>query len=162
MSVVDGQLIPTYEEVIWERTTESKMSTVISLLPVSLQSRMSPFRSSRRTASLGNLRMDGGGRLVCTSATTPTKPRPLSASVGADMAAIRGAASSGAVTPGSEGGEERARSGTVTPTMDVVMASGAGARGSRADSASGINWRYANQGEYICLVIRKGKRWLKC
>jgi hypothetical protein len=148
MSTRSVPFAPTYEEVIWERTTESRISTVISLLPMSLQSRMSPFKS-RRTASLGSLTTDG--RLVCTSASTPSlpseKPRSGLPGWGLTMRRSSGMVSSdGSTTPSSSDGEEAFSSGTVTPMREIALRPGSEPKGAGVGSPSGIRWKVANQG----------------
>lgn len=145
MSTGSAPFAPTYEEVIWERTTESRISTVISLLPMSLQSRMSPFKS-RRTASLGSLTTDG--RLVCTSSSTPSLPseKPRSG-WGLTMRRSSGMVSrDGSTTPSSCDGEEAFSSGAVTPMREIALRPGSEPKDAGAGSPSGIRWKVANQG----------------
>lgn len=143
MAAGSAPFAPTYDQVIWERTTECRMSTVISLLPVSLQSRMAPFRSFRRTASLGSLRADG--RLVCTSAAEKSPLSTAFAGVGegAPRVCQDGRSSTASVSDGEEGFS----SGAVTPMRGAVTPLSSISGGTGASTPSGIRWKMANQGE---------------
>ncbi|KAF7553076.1 hypothetical protein G7046_g7200 [Stylonectria norvegica] len=141
--------MPAFGEIKVDQITESKMSTVISMLPTSLQSRMGPIRFLRRSMSLHSLRT---GILV---SGPSQKPRPLSE---ADVSAL---------TRQSEGDETRDQSSTSLYTngetkmdspqpMSRVLYSELleDDRGARA--ASGIHWKFARQGTSLVSISVDG------
>jgi hypothetical protein len=125
--------IPIFEQVKWERTTESRISTVISMLPVSLQSRMGPLRHFRRSASLGNLRM-----VTDANGSAKARTRPLSATDVAGVPAKRG------LTRQAENME--VTGGSVANVVSIRLDTGDA--DIPAGHASGIRWRFAQQGKH--------------
>lgn len=61
------------QEIKWEQVTESKVSTVMAFLPISLQSRISPLRTLRRSMSLSSLKQRGQAALPSGS-QSPLRP----------------------------------------------------------------------------------------
>jgi hypothetical protein len=125
--------IPIFEQVKWERTTESRISTVISMLPVSLQSRMGPFRHFRRSASLGNLRM-----VADANGSAKARTRPLSAT---DVA---GVPSKRVLTKQAE--NVQVTGDSVADVLSIRLDTGDA--DIPAGTASGIRWRFAQQGTH--------------
>lgn len=137
MPPATGQPIPVYEEVKWERVTENKISTVMALLPASLQSRMGPFRSIRRSMSLYNLRTKGW------SDQSSPRGRPLSE---ADALALDGGVVSEIIEadPGRQTDVDQLQL-TAPQSRELYAEPGDGDVPSR--TASGIHWRFARQGK---------------
>lgn len=151
--------MPVVEEVKWERTTtESRISTVIGMLPASLQSRMGPLRTFRRTTSLGNIDLVEG---VTTSTKALSRPRPLSAAETQTMS----------VRDAEEVEEVESVSSAATKNSDSPSP---GSRdrdtGGTPVSSSRINWKLGLQGELhstssmpaLCgRLIRSCRKWAR-
>ena len=125
---------PMLEEVKWQWTTESRISTVIGLLPTSLQSRMGPFRQFRRSVSLGNLRTTG----ELDGAPAASKKRP---------------ASMGGTTMLADGDVAMEKRGNgcsqpETSELGAVVSRKPSSRDAEIPPTSGINWRFAHQGTF--------------
>ncbi|KAH7328209.1 hypothetical protein B0I35DRAFT_506725 [Stachybotrys elegans] len=151
MSPVYKPPVAVFEEIKWE-ITESRISTVISMLPASLQSRINPFRSLRRSSSLYNLRTNDivdepSPSSVSSGTSTPCPPRrrvrPLS-----DTDAL--ALTKGRVVTEDPDGitvDEL----TVRPPPLPRRQDGASGR-----AASGIHWKFARQGAGLVNVSMDG------
>ncbi|CAH0048781.1 unnamed protein product [Clonostachys solani] len=130
--------IPMYEEVKWERTTESRISTVISLLPMSLKSRMTPFSPFRRTASMEDLATSEINDSEKLLASRAQRPRPLSV-----------AGPGGLATQEMDAGLMQAEHAASTAsTLKASKIRGVLTSGQMA-TGPGINWRFASQGSSL-------------
>ncbi|CAI6089919.1 unnamed protein product [Clonostachys chloroleuca] len=137
--------VPMYEEVKWERTTESRISTVISLLPMSLKSRMAPFRPFGRTASMEDLatsKIKDGEELL---ASHTQLPRPLSVAGpgGLTTASSPALPEMDAGLLQAEHAASAAESTLKASKIRNVLTGGQMATG------PGINWRFASQGSSL-------------
>ncbi|VUC27220.1 unnamed protein product [Clonostachys rosea] len=153
--------VPMYEEVKWERTTESRISTVISLLPIlpmSLKSRMAPFRPFGRTASMEDLtatKIKDAEQLL-TSATQ--LPRPLSAGSGGLPVEGLTAASPPGLTKMGAGLLQQAEDATSNVASNAASTAASTLKASnirnvlgsgQMATGPGINWRFASQGSSL-------------
>lgn len=134
--------VPTFEEVKVDQITESRISSVVAMLPTSLQS--GPIRFLRRSISLHTLRR--GTVMSPSSSPSHLRPRPFSETnaptLGSDPLAtqILTHESIAAHT------EPRGRSGQLQPTSRVLYSEPIDdEQVSRA--ASGVHWKFARQGK---------------
>ncbi|KAL2754291.1 hypothetical protein ACRALDRAFT_1076073 [Sodiomyces alcalophilus JCM 7366] len=122
-------------------------STVISMLPTVLQSRLPPSRSVRKTASMQRLECKTGMR-------TPPQPESpghsSSSSIsGIEYTHLRPSATLGPHTPIDQislAGSSSTPPPSYPPTPPMIEEPVAQ---SRLDPSSGIQWRYAQQGLYL-------------
>lgn len=125
--------VPTFGQVKVDQIFEGRMSTVISMLPTSLQTRMRPIRFLRRSISLNNIRPDA------LELSSSRKARPLSEP---DMETL----SQGPIVTEIEddGQDANSKSGSPRPMRRVLYSEQTEDRTVRA--ASGIHWKFARQG----------------
>ncbi|CAM1511439.1 Fc.00g089520.m01.CDS01 [Cosmosporella sp. VM-42] len=139
-----NDFMPAFGEVKVDQFTESRISTVISMLPTSLQSRIPPIRFLRRSISLHSLR---SGVLV---SDTSRKPRPFSDStLGQEPL----------VTEMIEQNEGRRYSkstpGSPRPIRRVLYSEPADDE-HPAVAASGVLWKFARQGASLVNISIDG------
>lgn len=121
---------------------ESKMSTVFSMLPTSLQSRIRPIHSLRRSLSFVSVRTDG---LV--SGLSP-KPRPLSE---ADAMTLDDSMADCDV---SGQGEQSQFTLSTSRSMTQVLYSKPLEEDAAVRAPSGVHWKFARQGRFMTEMSR--------
>lgn len=136
MSIHAETFGPETRDILLERTNvvhtnEGSISTVLGMLPMSLQSRIGPLRHFRRSASMHNIKTPDD--LPFTSPTdSPLKPRPAS--------------SSGTSLLMNEEEEFRDDCSQSDASTLAVLPKTPPSRDLETSSSAGINWRFAQQG----------------
>ncbi|KAI9171168.1 ATP-dependent RNA helicase cyt-19 [Paramyrothecium foliicola] len=129
------QAVAVLEETKWVRTTESRISTVIAMLPTSLQSRIIPCRRSNSLQEL-HVQNIGEDRLP----RPRPRPRPLSE---ADALVITNKRMVAEVI---EDDLQSTTSSAKSPVPPLPPRSPRKGNASPARTASGIHWRFARLG----------------
>ncbi|KAM0277101.1 hypothetical protein ACHAQH_006045, partial [Verticillium albo-atrum] len=124
---------PVFEDVKMEQTTVS--STVLSLLPTSLQSRLPPLRSVRKSVSMQTCQSSMTNRTSAHEPTTPT-PKP------------RGSPQKRSLIADSPSQVSYASTLVDEDSMDSAPPS----------PSSGVHWRYAQQGLSLLSVAQDEAR----
>lgn len=143
----DYSFVPAFGQVKVDQIFEGRMSTVISMLPTSLQSRMRPIRFLRRSISLHSLRPDA------LELSSSRKPRPLSEpdvqALGQDpMVQEMQDQDDSLPCAGSKTGSPQ--------TIRRVLYSEPTEDEHTARAASGVHWKFARQGANLVSISVDG------
>lgn len=133
----DHSFVPAFGQVKVDQIFEGKMSTVISMLPTSLQSRMRPIQFLRRSISLHSLRPDA------LELSASRKPRPLS------EPGIQTLGQGPIISEVHEQDDRLPGAGSKTgspQTIRRVLYSEPTEDDRTVRAASGIHWKFARQG----------------
>ncbi|KAH8735868.1 hypothetical protein BGZ61DRAFT_87279 [Ilyonectria robusta] len=134
-----------FQEVKVDQITESRISTVVAMLPTSLQSSMGPIRFLRRSISLHTLR---SGVLM-----PEAKPRPLSE---ADVPAPKPEGRVVEILDQSDARDDPDSKAISPRPMSRVLYSETVDDDQTVRAASGVHWKFARQGTSLVNISIDG------
>lgn len=138
-------MVQDFDEIEVDQITESRISSVVAMLPTSLQSGMGPIRFLRRSISLHTLRP---GVLV-----SERKPRPLSDTSVAKL--TQEPLVTEIMDQDDVGRDQDPKTAQVRP-MSKVLYSEAREDAKPARAASGVHWKFARQGTSLVNISTDG------